>query len=444
MSPPRPVTRIVLLTAVLTMVACDSPGAGSVPVAQVGDWILAQERLADLLVLAQPLPLDSATVGALVDQWVSMAALAQRVSGGADLDGQEATDASLWLERREAVLEAERRARLGSSAQVSAGQARAEFQADTILLLAQVLRRTGTFNSDAERDLQRRTAQSIVDDLIAGGSWAAAVSQSEDADTRASSGLLGLVRVNELLPHLQDAAIRLEPGQISSVVESFQGYHILHRPRFEDVSDLYARLLSDRLLEAADGEANRWVADSLQVHVTQNGAAALRALASEKEGAVTGGPLASWEGGNLEVDAVAPYVQALPDDARDGLTYASNEAAVTFLEQLAVRQARFEGAIRAGIVADSERLDDLMEMHRTDVAAWRAALSDGASPFSLRAVDRYMERLVARQIPLESLPPLLRRWLLDPLSSRRDLDAQSAAAASARRLINAASRRTGS
>ncbi|NCG33435.1 MAG: hypothetical protein GWP44_11205, partial [Proteobacteria bacterium] len=96
MSPPRPVTRIVLLTAVLTMVACDSPGAGSVPVAQVGDWILAQERLADLLVLAQPLPLDSATVGALVDQWVSMAALAQRVSGGADLDGQEATDASLW------------------------------------------------------------------------------------------------------------------------------------------------------------------------------------------------------------------------------------------------------------------------------------------------------------------------------------------------------------
>jgi hypothetical protein len=77
-------------------------------------------------------------------------------------------------------------------------------------------------------------------------------------------------------------------------------------------------------------------------------------------------------------------------------------------------------------------------MHRTDVEGWRAALSDGAPPFSRQAVDRYMERLVARRAPLRPVPPLLRRWLLGPLSWGRDPVAQDAAAASARRLISAA------
>jgi len=162
-------SRLPLALAValaVTATAC-GPSEDPIPVAHVGDWALTQERLADLLVLAQPLPLDSATVGALVDQWISMAALAQRIGSGADLEGPEAVNAALWLERREAVLEVERRARLGEEARVTQDRARATFQADTLLVLAHTLRRAGAFTSGAERDLQRKMAQGILDDLLA-------------------------------------------------------------------------------------------------------------------------------------------------------------------------------------------------------------------------------------------------------------------------------------
>ena len=416
--------------------ACD-PAGDAAPVAWVDDWTLTQERLADLLVLAQPLPLDSATVGALVDEWISMAAMAQRVGAGADLEGQEAVDASLWLERREAVLEAERRARLGDAMRVTPDQARATFQADTLLLLAHVLLRTSAFTSDAERDLQRRTAQGVLDGLLAGGGWAEAVAQSEDAETREASGLLGLLRADELPPRLRVAAESLEPGQVSSVVESPRGYHILYRPRLEDVADLYASLLSDRLLAAADSAANRQVRDSLGVVVSADGVEGLRALTRDPETAIPG-PLATWDGGALGVDVAAPYVAALPGEARGRLSGAPDEAAVTFLEELAVREARLQGAAKAGIAADQDTREGLMEMHRTDVQGWREDLSDGAPAFSRQAVDRYMERLVARRAPVRPVPPLLRRWLLEPLSWGRDPGAQDAAAASARRLIAAA------
>ena len=76
-----------MLTAVLTMAACDSPGAGSVPVAQVGDWILAQERLTDLLELTQPLPLQEGVGAGALELSHNLPAALRFSSNGLLLDG---------------------------------------------------------------------------------------------------------------------------------------------------------------------------------------------------------------------------------------------------------------------------------------------------------------------------------------------------------------------
>jgi len=429
-----------LLTLVLGACGPDAPAAPEGPVAWVGTWELGQERLTDLLVLAQPLPLDSATVGALVEQWISMAALAQRAGSGTDLEGPEAMEASLWLERREAVLDAERRRRLGSTATVTPQRARTEFQADTLRLLAHVLRRTGSFTSTAERNLQRRTAQRILEAVVQGGSWADAVAQSEDAESRDASGLLGLLRVAELPEALQGAAAQLQPGQISSVVESPEGYHVLYRPRFDDVADLYVQLLSQRLVNEAEGRATRTLLDSLQVQVDSGAFPALRALARGEPTTAGASPLARWTGGTLEADVAARYVTALPQDGRARLAGADDDALTAFLEQLAVRQVRLAQAEAQGVRPDDATLTGLEAMHRADTEAWTAALSEGDTPFSPQALDRYMERLVARQIPFEPVPPLFRAWLLESQVWGRDPRAQDATAAAARKLLDAVER----
>jgi PPIC-type PPIASE domain len=439
---PGPVGRLLLAAALGLSTIPVAAGCREHPddrvVARVGDWTLGRQRLADLLVLAQPMPLDSATVGAIVEQWIALAALAQRADAGADLDGDSATAASLWLELREALLDADRRLRLGASARVSREQARAEFDADSLRLLAHVLRRTGPFTPPAERDLQRRTAQGILDVLLRGGSWADAVKQSEDAANRTSSGLLGLLRVDELPPPLQGAASRLLPGQVSSVIESPDGYHILNRPRWADVADLYTRLLSDRQLEEADAYAILLLQDSLHVKIAAGAPAVIRSLAAGRTLPDEQAPLATWGGGALSRDVATRYVLALPEKDRARLAGDADEGASRFIQQIAVRQAQVDFAERRGVQADTETLSGLADMHHADVRRWKAALSDGAPVFSRAALDRYLDRLVARQIPFEPVAPLFRQWLLEPLEWSRDRATQNEAVTTAQRLLQAA------
>jgi len=429
--------RRALTLALLVLAACE-PGRAGGPVARVGDWTLSVERLADLLVLGQPLPLDSVTVAALVDQWVSMAALAQREAAGADLMGEDARDASLWLERRQALLDAERRARLGAAAHVTRERAEAEFDADTLRLLAHVLRRAGPGTSPAERELQRRTAEGILADLRAGGSWSRAVAQSEDAETRAASGLLGLFRPEEVRAPLRAAAAGLRPGQVSSVVGTSLGFHVLYRPRWEDVADLYTELLGERLARGADSVASLDLLEARQVRVAPEAEDAVRRMAEGRTRATEPGatPLASWDGGALEDAVAARYLAALPDEARRRIAGAGDDAVEDFVRQLAVREIRLGDAERAGIEPDAEALEGLARMHREDVGRLDAALEGtGAAPSSPEAVDRYMERVVARQVAFEPLPPLLRAWLLAPLDWSVDRGAVDAATAEARRLL---------
>jgi len=76
--------------------------------ARAGDWTLTEERLAELLVQAQPLPLDSAAAYRLASHWVAAAALALRSAAGDSLLGSAALEAATWLDRREAVFAADR------------------------------------------------------------------------------------------------------------------------------------------------------------------------------------------------------------------------------------------------------------------------------------------------------------------------------------------------
>ncbi|HUF71056.1 MAG TPA: peptidylprolyl isomerase [Longimicrobiales bacterium] len=434
---------IVLAVALAASAACESPAADR-PVAHVADWSLTRERLADLLVLAQPLPLDSTTATAIVEHWIGMAAVAMRAGAGTDLAGEAALDASVWLERREALLDAHRRAIYAADAEVTADRARREFEADTLRLLAHTLRRTTAATSGAERELQRRTARSILDDLIEGGSWPDAAARSEDDETRDASGLLGLLGLEELPPELRDPAAALQPGQVSDVVESPLGFHILYRPRFDDVPDLYARLLSERLLGQADARATERLRDSLDVRIDTAWLGMVRAMASGTAPPDPAARIATWEAGALPADVALKYVSALPSDDRTRMAAAADQALVDFIERLAVRQARFERARASGIEPDTGTLANLEAMHRADVDAWLASLSDATEPFGRAALARYMERLVARQVPLRPIPPLFRQWLLEPLDWSHDRLVQAHAVARARHLVQAASPASGS
>jgi parvulin-like peptidyl-prolyl isomerase len=73
-------------------------------------------------------------------------------------------------------------------------------------------------------------AQALLDELRNGANFAALAQQaSEDASTAANGGDLGWFPRNVPLmpPGVVETAFALQPGEVSEVVESNQGYHIV-------------------------------------------------------------------------------------------------------------------------------------------------------------------------------------------------------------------------
>ncbi len=308
----RIVLKRSLIVVLIVLTGCVSESQSGI-VARVEDWTLTETRLADLLVLAQPFPLDSAAVEDLVRHWVGAAAIAQVSSKENLSDGEEVVRFSTWLERDEAILQQEREERLGETVVVDSSVVERFFRDGSYRLLAHVLRRVGAETTQEERALQRRTAQRILDQLIAGGSWSVAVSESEDPDTRDAGGLLGLLVRGELPPELDRVAFQLQPGQVSGVTQTSRGFHILHRPRLEEVSDLYALHLRDRFLAEGEERSDQGLLVQRSWLVSSDAITSLRGIAGDPSAWLgTDLLLGSWQGGTLSGAMVARYVLALP------------------------------------------------------------------------------------------------------------------------------------
>ncbi len=410
----RIVLKRYLIVGLIVLTGCVSESQSDI-VAQVEDWILTETRLADLLVLAQPFPLDSAAVEDLVWHWVGAAAIAQ-VSSNEDLyDGEEVVRFSTWLEREESILQQEREQRLGETVVVDSSMVERFFRDGSYRLLAHVLRRVGAETTQEERALQRRTAQRILDELIAGGSWSAAVSESEDSDTREASGLLGLLGRGELLPELDRVAFQLQPGQVSGITQTSRGFHILHRPRLEEVSDLYAMHLRDRFLTEAEERSDQGLLVQRSWLISSDAITSLREIADDPSAWLgTDLLLGSWQGGTLSAEMAARYVLALPPAARREMVASPDESLGAFVEQLAVRAIRLGDARERGLELSEEVLVQLKESHQADVRQWYQglAIDEMAAP-ERSNLTQYMEGVVSRRGITANLRPLFEVWLLE-------------------------------
>ena len=388
--------------------------------ARAGDWALTEERLAELLVLAQPFPLDSTSAHQLASHWVAAAALTLRSAAGDSLLGSEALEASMWLDRREAVLTAERKARLGASVDVSAASAEAAFQEGEYRLVAHTLRRVGPETSSGERLRQQRIAERLLSTLVAGGSWDEVVAESDDVETRSAAGLLGLFARSELPSTLDRVVFRLEPGQVSPVTQSSRGFHVLYRPRFGEVGSLYAEQLRQRRLAEADAAANDGERESRRFALVPGAVTALGRMAGDPvKWLASAQPLAEWEGGRLTASVAARYLLHFPPESLAELAAADKDARARLIEDLGIRELRLRDAAGGESLLSPALKETFAATHADEIEYWSAALELGApdSP-SRSALARYMESLVARQEGGRSLPPLFEGWLLARVDHR--------------------------
>jgi hypothetical protein len=362
----RRLHRILLLTGLALAAAAVSSGCGEAPALEVGEAAFSAGDLAGL---------SDGQIRELVQ--VTSVGLAHLRSEpgvpGAPILDRRLIQARIALLRREVALEA-------AGADEDVLRARYRVSPHPELVVRHLLIRAERGEAQATREAARRRAEAALARARAGEPFpelAAEVSEEPGADRR--GGLLEPGREGSWVREFWEAAAALDDGEVSDVVETVYGYHVL---RLEERRAIPFEEARPRVAEEVagmvdDGEAWRvrvleWT-EALEVRPDA-------VAAFDPDAPDPGAVLASWPGGELRAPDFAHHLLGLP---RDRLR-AFLEGSAPIRNEEASRAARdrilLDEADARGLVLpreDGVRFE--VEWART-VARWAGALGLAAVP----------------------------------------------------------------
>lgn len=127
------------------------------------------------------------------------------------------------------------------------------FRLPSQLRLKQIYIRTANHDSDTAA---RKVAENALARIYSGQTFSTVAQEVSDSPDAAKGGDLGMLPVEALPPFISEAALELEPGEISEVVKSRVGYHVVQlveRSSGTDISLEDARPMITRRLMAREG-----------------------------------------------------------------------------------------------------------------------------------------------------------------------------------------------
>ena len=105
---------------------------------------------------------------------------------------------------------------------------------------------------EADKPILRAKAEALLKQLKAGGDFAElARKNSEDTTSAVKGGEVGWVTHGQMVPNFEKSAFSLKPGELSGIVETEYGYHIVQSEEKQDAhTQTFEEALPQLLLEA--------------------------------------------------------------------------------------------------------------------------------------------------------------------------------------------------
>lgn len=414
--------RKVAALAVLVLVAtCGKEESTEGLVARAGSNRFTVDDAVQLLVDQENLPNDVEVVRALMELWADYALLATEAAkdsllAALDLEPlvRQQLDQEVIFQLRDSVIQVDT---VITDADLLAAYEREA--PDAQLRASHILMGFPDQATPAQRDSVRSTIESVRRRALSGESFAALARQfSQDPGSAPLGGDLGTFGKGDMVKPFEDAAFALQPGQVSEVVETPYGLHVIRlegkeAPGFEQVKEQFrVGLLNQRFVQA---ESTYVAGIEQQGNPTiQEGAGAVvRELAKDPGARLSGRAarraLVKFEGGAVTVEDYRNLVQAQQPQFRAQVESATDEQIESFLKGLAQRKLLVAEAEKKGFAPSQARVDSLVAEARLQLRTVAADI--GLRPLE-RAPDEAVEPAVARAV---------RRALTDVLTGARDV-----------------------
>jgi hypothetical protein len=390
-------------------------------VAETGASQLTVDRLAEIFAQGKALALRRDVIERVARLWVDYSLFAERTVVGDSLLDSATVLTTLWPEVQQRMADHFHEGLMARQVTLDSAHVDSAYAAGGYRLIQHILVRTEPTIAPPARDAKRKQANALRARLVNGGSWAEANRSNEDPAAKASGGTLGVLSRDQMAEQLGDAAWSLQPGEISGVVETTQGFHLLRRPTLREQRAAFSAGLADRVTERMDSSYLAGLGERRHVKVKSQAPALVRAaLADPIAAAGSRTVLGTFDGGRFRVADLIRWINAMPPQVLQQVSRADDTQIEMFIKSLMRNQALIVEAESAGVALTALDVEEFRGMLRSDLAKVRSAmglddqgLAEGASSKEDRLrlaalyVDKYLEGVANNKSSFVSVPPFL-------------------------------------
>ncbi len=370
-----------LLLLGLAPAACSESEAPVPPgtVARAAGLDFSAEAVAEILAPQSQLPNQAQVVDALANLWVDYTLLTLLAAQDSSLSNLD-LEALVRLNRNQELVMLLRDEVIQVDTSFADGELREIYLRELPGARARarhILLRIPENATPAQTDSVRALAEEVRQRALEGENFAILAGEySQDPGSAPNGGDLGSFTRGQMVPQFEEAAFALEEGEISEVVETTFGLHIIKMeeritPQFEENREQFRVQLQNRRIMEAE---STFVADLLSqadVEILEDGFETTRQLASDPGMELTsralGRPLVRFADGDLTISDYRDWVQFQDQRTRENIQNANDDQLESMLNNLARERLLVLQAEEMGIQVSQARQDSIASAIRTGV-----------------------------------------------------------------------------
>lgn len=285
--------------------------------------------------------------------------------------------------------------------------------ADHILLLTQNM-------NDAQKAVVKKKIDAIRAKVTPANFAATAAANSQDQQSARQGGSLGIFPKGTNVPAFENALLALKPGEISPVIQTQYGYHIIHRPTYEQVKSQLLAASKGRSVAVAESTYLAKLEANGKIEIRKDAATTVRALGNDPDAYRRDNTvLATSSAGKFTASRLVGWLETLPPQARvlDQIKQSPDSLLLQLVRNFVKNELVLKQADSAKLQADPAELAQLHASFTNAVrSAWTqlgvtpTALTDSAKSegdrekLAAKRIDDYFTRMVQEQAPFVAVP----------------------------------------
>jgi parvulin-like peptidyl-prolyl cis-trans isomerase-like protein len=382
---------------------------------------LSVDQFADMLGKSR-VPLQKNIAENVAQLWVSYHLLAKAAANNDTLSDPKLIDKAMWAQLQQQRLQKFSMKVDSTMPAIDTSNMADKYANSTEFFAARHILLMFPNQDTSKADSVRRKAESVRAQVNAKNFADMAKKHSQDGSA-ANGGDLGLFPAGQMVAPFEQGVRALKPGEVSGLVRSQFGYHIIKRSEYAEVKDQFNQAFVGKQKQGTNEQFINKVQEGAQISIKPNAGKNLKELAADFEGHRNDRTvIATSKAGNLTVARVAQWLNGFPqlDQIRVQMQQAPDSILSSFAKQLATQEVLLEMADSAKVQLDSAQLAELRQAFKSLVMNTWAGL--GVTPNTLgdslktsaareaeaaKRANDYVQKLLRQEAAFVDVPHVL-------------------------------------